>query len=146
MGSGDWNATGLLILSGSFSNFSPHANIGYEYRGADFDENQLLVIAGFDQRLADWATLAVDLLGSFEVEDSRLNFPEPVGIDAPFERTVRLTNVPDRRDDILNGSLGFKFRTSGGLIVVTNVLVPLNDGGIRTTPIPTVGLEYTLGG
>ncbi len=86
----------------------------------------------------------MDLLGAFEVEDSRVSFPEPVTVEAPFERQVRLINIPDRRDDIIDGSIGFKFRTSGGVIVVANVLVPLNRGGIRTTPIPTFGLEYTL--
>lgn len=144
LGSGDWNAKGLVIMSGNFSEFSPHANVGFEYRGADFDENQLLVVAGFDQRLSNWATLAVDLLGAFEVEETQISFPEPVSFEAPFERQVRLINIPDRRDDIIDGSIGFKFRTSGGVIVVANVLVPLNNGGIRTTPIPTFGLEYTL--
>jgi hypothetical protein len=144
LGSGEWNAKGLLIMSGNFSDFSPHANVGYEYRGAEFDQDQLWIIAGFDQRLADWATLAVDLLGGFKVGEQELSFPESVTFDAPYRRTADLTNIPDRRDDTLDGSLGFKLRTSGGVIVVTNILVPLNDGGLRARPTPTLGIEYTL--
>lgn len=144
LGTGEWNAKGLLILSGTFSDFSPHLNTGFEYRGSDLDPNEAEVIVGFDHRLSDWATLAVDLLSAFKVGDRELVLPEPVVVEAPFRRTIRRTNIPNRRDDILDGSLGFKFRTTGGLVVVTNVLVPLNDGGLRSSPIPTLGVEYSL--
>ena len=144
LGSGDWNVRGLFITSGRFGDFSPHANVGYEYRGAEFDQDIFWLIAGFDHRLASWATLAADFLGAFRVGDRALEFPQEVNIDAPFQRVVRLTNIPNRRDDILHGSFGFKFRTGPGLVIITNVLVPLNSGGIRSSPIPTIGLEYTI--
>ena len=69
--------------------------------------------------------------------------PAPVEIEAPFPREIRRTNIPDRRDDILDGSLGFKFRTPAGIVLVSNVVVPLNSGGMRPSPIPTFGLEYS---
>lgn len=144
LGTGEWNAKGLLILSAIFSDFSPHTNVGYEYRGSEFDQDALGIIAGFDQRVADWVTLAVDFLGSFKVGSEKLVFPEAVTLQAPFTRTVHLTNIPNSRDDIMDGSLGFKFQTGGGLIIVTNVLVPLNNGGLRAGVTPTVGLEYTM--
>jgi hypothetical protein len=144
LGTGEWNAKGLLILSAIFSDFSPHTNVGYEYRGSEFDQDALGVIAGFDQRIADWVTLAVDFLGSFKVGSEELVFPEAVNLEAPFARTIELTNIPNSRDDIMDGSLGFKFQTGGGLIIVTNVLVPLNEGGLRSGVIPTFGLEYTM--
>jgi len=144
LGTGELNAKGLLILSGTFDDFSPHSNIGFEYRGSDLDQNELEVIAGFDQRLSNWATLAVDFLGAFKVGDEKIGFPQPVRLEAPFQRDIRVTNIPDVRDDILDGSFGFKFRTDGGLLIITNVLVPLNDGGLRSGPIPTLGVEYTL--
>lgn len=144
LGTGEWSARGLLLLSGTFSDFSPHLNTGFEYRGGDLDQNEAEVIVGFDQRLSNWATLAVDLLGTFEVGDLELTLPPPARIDAPFPRTIRRTNIPNRRDDLLDGSLGFKFRTDGGLVIITNVLVPLNDGGLRSGPIPTLGVEYSL--
>lgn len=144
LGTGEWNARGLLIVSGTFSDFSPHANVGFEYRGADFDGNELEVITGFDHKLSDWATLAIDFLGAFKVGEDRITFPEPVELHAPFTRTIDLTNIPDRNDDVMDGSVGFKFRTGGGLIVITNVLVPLNEGGLRSNVTPTLGIEYTL--
>ncbi len=144
LGTGDVNAKGLLIISGTFGDFAPHTNIGFEYRGSSIDQNELEIVAGFDHRLASWATLAVDLLGSFKVGKEKIDFPDPVTFDEPFRRTVRLTNIPDMRDDVIDGSIGLKLRTGAGLFLITNVLVPLNDGGLRSSPIPTLGLEYTL--
>ena len=144
LGTGEWEAGGLAIISGTFADFSPHANIGYQYRGSDLDQDEVKLVAGFDQRVTDWATLAVDFLGNFKVGDEELAFPDPVQYEAPFERTLELTNIPSVRDDRLDGSLGFKFQTQGGLIIVTNVLIPLNDGGLRSGLIPTLGIEYTI--
>lgn len=144
LGTGEWNAKGLLILSGEFQGFSPHANVGYEFRGSDLEEDDFETVLGFDHRVSSWATLAVDLLGTFKVGDRELLLPEPVEIEEPFRREVELTNLPERRDDVIDGALGFKFRTGPGLILITNVLVPLNDGGLRTGPVPTVGLEYSF--
>lgn len=144
LGTGEVNLKGLLIVSGAFADFSPHTNLGFEYRGSDLEQNELEVIAGFDQRLSNWATLAVDFLGAFKLGDEELAFPQPVELEAPFTRNIRVTNIPDQRDDIMDGSIGFKFRTGDGLILITNVLVPLNDGGLRSGLIPTLGLEYTL--
>lgn len=144
LGTGRWNARGLGILSGQFSGFSPHLNLGYEYRGDDLDPPELELSAGFDQRLAERVTLAIDLLAALELEDPGLELPASVELEAPFRRTVRLTNIPDRRDDVIDGSLGLKFGTEAGLVVVANVLVPLNDGGLRAGPVPTLGLEYSM--
>lgn len=142
LGTGSVNAKGVAIVSGLFDAFSPHVNIGFEYRGGDLDQNELEIVTGFDHLLADWATVAVDLLGAFKVGESLLVFPEPGHIETPFPRTIPHTNLPDRRDDILDAAFGFKFRTGGGLVVLTNVLVALNDGGLRSAVTPTFGLEY----
>ena len=141
LGTGELAARGLLILSGTCGGCSPHANVGYDVRGG-VDQDDVLLVAGFDHRLAEWATLAVDLLGAFPVGDEAFAFPDPVTYEAPFPRTRRLTNIPSRRDDVVDGSLGFKFQTGTGLVIVTNVLVPLNDGGLRAAPIPSLGLEF----
>lgn len=144
LGTGEWNARGMAILSGRFSGFSPHLNVGYEYRGEELDPPELELAAGFDHRLAERVTLAVDFLAALELEDPGLALPETVEMEAPFRRTVRLTNVPNRRDDVIDGALGLKFGTEAGLVVVANVLVPLNDGGLRAGPVPTLGLEYSM--
>ncbi len=143
LGSGEWNARSQLIFSGTLGDFGPHGGIGYEYRGSEFDENEFKTNIGFDQRLADWATLAIDLLGSFKTGDQALLLPAPVQIEVPFPRTIQLTNIPDRRDDIIDGAIGIKVRAAQGLIFMANALIPLNTGGLRSQVAPTFGFEYT---
>jgi len=142
LGTGDWNLRALAIVSGELDNFSPHVNLGYQYRGSDLEQDLVEIVAGFDFLMADWVTLAVDLLGGFRMGESTLEFPEPVQIVAPFRRTVTRTNLPDLRDDVVDGSFGFKFRTGGGVLILANVLVALNDGGLRPDWAPTLGIEY----
>lgn len=143
LGAGSWNAKGLFILSGDLSGFSPHANVGYEFRGSRLDQDAFVGALGFDDRLADWVTVAADVLGAFKVGKQTLLLPRPVTIEAPFVRTVRLTNIPERRDDVIDGAFGFKFRAASGLVVIANALIPLNEGSLRPGVVPTLGLEYS---
>lgn len=143
LGTGSVNARGIFIASASFADFSPHVNVGFGYRGAEQDENVIEVVTGFDHRLSDVATLAVDVLGAFKLGEEKVGFPEPIVIPGGFHQVVSRTNIPMRRDDVVDGSVGFKFRAGTGLTVITNLLVPLNQGGLRSSPIPTLGVEYT---
>ena len=144
LGSGSWAARGLGIVSAHFGNFSPHANVGYAYRGGEFESDAFLATAGFDHLMASWATLAVDLISEFEIGDSPLQVPAPVHFQAPFERTVVPTSIPDRRDDIINGSIGFKLTAFPGLTFIGNTIWPLNSGGLRADVIWTAGAEYNF--
>jgi hypothetical protein len=143
LGTGSVNARGVFIASALFDDFSPHVNIGFGYRGAELDENVMEVIAGFDHRLSSMATLAVDVLGAFKLGEEKVGFPEPIVIPGGYRQVVSRTNIPMRRDDVVDGSVGFKFRAGTGLTVITNLLFPLNQGGLRTSPTPMFGLEYT---
>ncbi len=42
LGSGSFAARGLAIVSARFGDFSPHANVGYLYRGGDFESDAVL--------------------------------------------------------------------------------------------------------
>lgn len=144
LGAGHTAIRGLGMVSARFGRFSPHANVGYLYRSGGELSDAVLATAGFDHALADWATLAVDLISELETGESALVIPGEVRIDVPFRRTILPTNIPDRRDDIVNGSLGFKFVTGPGLTIVTNSLWPLNRGGLRPGVAWTLGLEYNF--
>ncbi|MDX1578466.1 MAG: hypothetical protein R3266_08275 [Gemmatimonadota bacterium] len=143
LGSGEWNARAQLVFSGTLGDFAPHGGFGYEVRGSEFDEDEFKANIGFDQRLADWATLAIDLLGTFKTGERELVLPQPVELEAPFPRRVRLSNIPERRDDIVDGAIGFKIRATDGLFLLANAIIPLNEGGLRPDVAPTFGLEFT---
>jgi hypothetical protein len=144
LGSGAWAARGLAIMSARFGNFSPHANLGYLYRGGDFESDAVLVTLGFDHLLAPWATLAVDLISQLQVGDSPLQVPGPVQIQAPYQRTIIPTEIPEMRDDIVDGSFGVKLTAAQGLNLIGNSSWSFNRGGLRADVIWTAGLEYNF--
>ena len=144
LGSGAFAARGLAILSARFGNFSPHANVGYLHRSGTYETDVVLGTLGFDHLLAPWATLAADLISEFQVGASPLQLPAPVVIEAPYRRTIIPSTIPDRRDDIVNGSLGVKLTTGAGLTVIANGIWALNQGGLRSDIIWTAGLEYNF--
>jgi hypothetical protein len=144
LGSGAFAVRGLAIMSAHFGDFSPHANIGYLYRGSDFENDAVLATVGFDHLLAPWATLAIDVISQLQVGDSPLQVPGPVHIEAPYHREITPTVIPDRRDDIIDGSLGVKLTAAPGLTVVANGEWSLNRGGLRPDVIWAAGLEYNF--
>jgi hypothetical protein len=144
LGSGAFAVRGLAIMSAHFGDFSPHANLGYLYRGGDFETDAVLATVGFDHLLAPWATLAVDVISQLQVGDSPLQIPGPVNIEAPYQRTIIPTVIPDSRDDIVDGSLGVKLTAAPGLVLVGNGGWSLNRGGLRPDVIWTAGLEYNF--
>jgi hypothetical protein len=144
LGSGAFAVRGLAILSAHFGDFNPHANLGYLYRGGQFETDAVLATVGFDHVMAPWATLAVDLISQLQVGDSPLQVPGPVEIQAPYRRTITPTVIPDERDDVVDGSLGVKLTAAQGLTVVGNGEWSLNRGGLRPDVIWTAGLEYNF--
>jgi hypothetical protein len=144
LGSGAFAVRGLAILSARFGDFSPHANVGYLYRGGEFENDAVLATLGFDQLMAPWATLAVDLISQLQVGDSPLQLAGPVEIESPYHRTITPTVIPDSRDDIVDGSLGVKLTAAPGLTVIANGEWSLNRGGLRPDVIWAAGLEYNF--
>jgi hypothetical protein len=144
LGSGAFAARGIAIVSARFGNFAPHANAGYVYRSGDFETDAVLGTVGFDQLLAPWATLAADLISELQVGDSPLVLPGVAVLEAPYRRTISPSLIPDRRDDLVNASLGVKLTAVQGLTVIANGQWPLNRGGLRANAIWTAGLEYNF--
>ena len=145
LGTGETAIRVLGIASARYGTFSPHINGGYLYRTGNSITDAILATVGFDQLISRRVTLAADFIGQFQVGTNPLVLPESVRFTVPpLQRSLRPTNIPNRDDDIIDGSLGFKFLTGAGLTIVTNALVPLNNGGIRGNIVLTTGLEYNF--
>ncbi|MEO6034476.1 MAG: hypothetical protein ABIQ35_04400 [Verrucomicrobiota bacterium] len=123
LGSGDTRVRPLIAASRRFSDVfgkplsvTPHVNIGYE----------------------------------LNVDDSRRNSVEyAVGVEGGAQRvTVALDFLGSRRDD--DGqhraavSLGAKWNVWKRLILSANLITPLNDEGLRSDLITTLGAEYSF--
>ncbi|MEO7455891.1 MAG: hypothetical protein ABIY52_06490 [Gemmatimonadaceae bacterium] len=144
LGSGHIAARGLAVLSARVGDLSPHANVGYLYRGGDTENDAVLATAGFDDQITHGITMAADIVSALQVGHSKLTLPQPVLIQSPFRRTISPTTIPDARDDIVSGSFGFKFAAAKAMTIVTNALVPLNSGGLRSNLIMTGAIEYSF--
>jgi hypothetical protein len=144
LGAGKFSGRAMAIVSSRFGDFSPHINAGYLVRGGNDANDAVLGTVGFDHRLGSGITLAADLVSELQVGDSKLELPAIVHYESPFQRTLNPTDIPDRRDDIVNGSFGFKIGAAKNLTAVLNTLFPLNRGGLRADLIYTAGLEYTF--
>jgi hypothetical protein len=144
LGSGKFSGRALMIFNSKIADFSPHLNAGYLYHADRTQNDAILGTVGFDQRLADAFTLAADLVTELQVGDSKLPLPGIVTYDFPFRRTLNPTNIPQMRDDIVNGSFGFKIAPARKTTIVLNTLFPLNRGGLRPNLVYTAGIEYTF--
>jgi len=58
LGTGGTDIMGMGILSGRISSLSPHLNLGYVHRGAQYENSALLTTVGFDNLVGSRATIA----------------------------------------------------------------------------------------
>jgi hypothetical protein len=144
LGSGKFASRAVAIFNSHIGDFSPHLNAGYLHHAGAQQNDAVLGTVGFDDRMAENVTIAADLVTELQVGDSKLHLPSPVNYESPFRRTVIPTNIPEIRDDIVNGSFGFKITPARNTTGVLNALFPLNRGGLRANLVYTFALEYTF--
>lgn len=143
LGAGNSSFRAMAIASSQRGAFGPHLNVGYLWRGGDLANNAFLANAGFDLAMNDWATFAGDVLTEWQVGESKLDLPGTVTFTIPFTRTVEPTDIPSKRDNRADASIGFKFLT-GGPTIVTNALIPLLRGGLQPNVVWTTGVEFNF--
>lgn len=152
LGTGKSSFKAVLISSANIRDFNPHLNLAYNHRTSDLEQDAIEAFIGFDQKVFETLTLAVDVLSEFEVGDEieALKFPEPVVVqrdvgDILLRKEVSVTNIPRfARDNKINAAWGFKFHPKESLVIIGNVFVPLNDGGLRSDWTPTLGFELSF--
>jgi hypothetical protein len=161
LGTGETNVRLSAIASRKFGDFTPHLNVGYDYRKAEFDSDEVEFAAGFDHKIARGLTFALDLLGeidlnkdeilTFEYEGDDIIIVDRVetseGEEGTLTRVIDQTNIPNRNNDsIVNAAFGLKYAPNENLLLIGNALVPLNDGGLRPAVAFTFGLAVLLAG
>ena len=144
LGSGAFSGRGFAIASAKFGTLSPHVNLGYVFRDAQLANNSIVGVLGFDNAVSTSTTLAVDLLSEWQLGDSKLQIPGPVQYQYPYPHTVDPTNIPAQPDDFMSASVGFKFQTPHGILLVANALFPLRNSGMQPSVVWTGGLEYNF--
>jgi hypothetical protein len=152
LGSGAWGFNPYLVYS-YLAKVSPHAKIGYVWNTTTElnnptgtpGENQALP-GGIDYDFgADYAalkglTLAGDLLGNqyLDAPVLVLSSTNINGVPAPIR-----TTVTDKSSYSINNlSAGLKVSPVGNLVLSGNVLVQLNNNGLRSRPTPLIGISF----
>lgn len=141
------------IGSKRFGGFTPHLNVAYDRRPGLLDSDEFEFVVGFDQKVTTGLTFAAELLGELDLDPS-----EAIQLDGTIEitdfdandqplgtRILDVSNVPTSRSDhLLSGAFGVRLAPSENVSLLGNVVVALNDGGLRADVIPTFGVTLTF--
>jgi hypothetical protein len=145
------------IMSRKMADFTPHLNLGYDYKGSDVESDEFQFVAGFDQKIGNSGlTFAAEAIGAFNLDENKtiVLLPGSVTLLDEFsnslgsgqaERVVDLSNIPDRsNDNTLDVAMGFRYAPTERVLLLGNIIVPVNDGGLRSSVAPTFGLALNL--
>jgi hypothetical protein len=154
LGSGAYGVKPYLVLSRR-GRVAPHLNLGYQWNGnsvlaADQNGSEPLpgyfgYAAGADIGLTKRFTVAADFLGQHFFDAPQITKPESVL--APVNNVPQsFTSVVQKKDsyDGDNLSLGVKVNPIGHLLISANVLLKLNESGVRARAVPLVGVSYSF--
>lgn len=144
LGTGSTSIRALAILGAQLGNFSPHLNAGYAARTDSLQNDAVLATAGFDALVTPWATVAADFITEWQMSANKISLPADLQYVTPFARSYPATSIEDKRQNIMNLSVGAKFIVRGGTVIVTNAIVPINKTGLQPGIAWTAGLEYTF--
>ena len=149
---------------------SPHAEIGYEWNGksilaGDFVgptatnakrslPNRFVYGVGADISIVKRLTGAFDILGqrlfgapqlfpTTYTDQGKCSDPNCTTVTPGTTHTDLGVNT-SADYNITNASLGLKFRLAGRFVVTGNVLLKLDDGGLRAKAVPLVGASYSF--
>ncbi|MBC8164395.1 MAG: transporter [Bryobacteraceae bacterium] len=153
LGSGAVGIKPFVAISFASNRFAPHVNLGYQWNGkstlagnldtgAEGDlPNLFFYSAGTDIGVTKSLTVAVDLIGQRVGSIPRLyssTFTAANGGKGP--------NIGFRTESYLinNLSTGFKYNIAGQLLLTGNLLIQLDDGGLRQRIVPLIGLSYAF--
>jgi len=153
LGSGALGLKPFIALSGRTKKLTPHVNVGYQWNDSSplagdifagtsgHLPNELTYAVGFDAGITKKFSFAADVLGEevFHAQGLR-----PITFTAANGTKFADNAFARENHAITNGALGFKVNPVSTLLVSFNVLVQMNDAGLRARVVPLVGLSYSF--
>jgi hypothetical protein len=151
-------ATGVrpFIAFSHRARISPHVNIGYQWNGDSILAgevtlgvksklpDQFFYSGGVDYGISSRITVAVDLIGQRVFAADR-------AVVAPYTDILGRVHQDVQQTAIVKGSfnaddlgVGAKFSPWRNLLLSANVLIKLDDAGLRSRIVPLVGVSYTF--
>jgi len=169
LGSGAIGAKPFAVVSYS-ARIAPHAEVGYEVNGKSVLAgnfvganatnnnaalpNRFVYTVGADASINNHLTAAFDIYGQRLLGVPRL-IPttytdlgkcNDINCDVltPGTAHANLSVIPNASYNITNASVGLKWRPVSRLVLTGNVLIKLDDGGLRATIVPLGGISYSF--
>ena len=146
---------------------SPHAELGYEVNGDSILAgnfvgasnssgslpNRFIYIVGADAAVTRRLTAAFDLYGQHLFDSPRLTPSQFTDKGKCVDDACNTVNPGTAHPNVagvtsgsnlLDASVGLKVRAFGKLVLTGNVLIKLNDDGLRAKVVPLVGVGYSF--
>jgi len=154
LGTGAPGVQPFAVWSAEYGAVSPHINIGYQWNGSSIlagdpgtgiseDLPDVGVYsAGAVIEIHPRVTAAVDVLGRYVIDSPRLQRTDFHALNG----TSVFPNITFTSGSFneLSAAAGLKINTFGRFLVTANLLVKLNDVGLRDKVSPLVGIEYAF--
>jgi hypothetical protein len=153
LGSGALGLKPFIAISGRTQRITPHVNLGYQWNdssplaGDIFTgskghlPNQFEYAVGFDAGVGKRFSFAADVLGQ---DIFHAQGVAPSTFTAANGAKFADNNFVQETANIVNGSLGFKVNPISTMLVSFNVLIQMNDAGLRSRVVPLVGFSYSF--
>jgi len=153
LGSGAWGVKPILAMSWGLGRVSPHLNVGYQWNGksilaGDVETktkkdlpDQLFYAGGLDIGVTKGLTLVFDVLGQRVSDAPRL---VETTFNAANGSTFPQVGFETGSFNVIDGSIGLKLNVVGQLLLDANVLIKLNNAGLRDNVSPLVAFEYSF--
>jgi hypothetical protein len=148
------------LVSGIWSTtagaFAPHASFGFEYWGEAFQvydplqqatidagRHGMVYEAGVEWAAGDRLTVNGEILGRTINDGGRLTYRDLPMLPNPFGITsASVASVDPRGLHRTYGAAGIKWNFSGTALLTANILLPVNDQGLRDHLTPVIGLDW----
>jgi hypothetical protein len=160
LGSGAYGVRPFVAMSMRTGHFSPHVNLGYQWNGSSILAGSILTgtkahlpgsasfAGGVDIGVTRFLTAVADYIGLEVINAPRIQ-------SATYTSTLPLAstgqvgtfstiNTVKETYNQSSGSFGVKANLFKQFLLTANILVALNNGGLRERVIPLVGASYTF--
>jgi hypothetical protein len=154
LGTGAPGVQPFLAWSGNYGVMAPHLNAGYQWNGSSIlggdpgsgisaDLPDLATYsAGAVVAIHPRITAALDVVGRYVIDSSRLRAEDFHALNG----TSVFPNITFSNGSFneLSAAAGVKLNLFGRLLLDLNLLIPLDNAGLRDKVSPLIGIEYAF--
>lgn len=145
-----------FVIASYRARVSPHVNVGYQWNGDSVLAgnvitgtkgklpNQFIYSGGVDIGISKRLSVSGDILGQHVFDGPRVvktTYTDILGVNHP---DIPQIAVATGSYNITDAAIGAKLSPWRNLVLSGNVLIKLDDGGLRAKVVPLVGVSYTF--